>query len=84
VTCREVISFLMDYLSGDLPLRQRLAFQVHLLMCSSCRAYLKTYEQTVKMEKGAFDTTNDPALENVPEELVQAILAVRKKDSEQS
>jgi hypothetical protein len=77
VTCKEVISFLMDYLSGELPVRQRMTFKVHLLLCKACRTYLQTYQQTVRLEKDAY--AEDPRLEDVPEQLVHAILSARNQ-----
>jgi len=40
--------------------------------------YLRTYEDAVTLARGAFDP-NDALLEDVPEKLVQAILAARRK-----
>ena len=44
--------------------------------CPSCVDYLKTYEKTVLLAKSCAD---DPVPAEVPESLVQAILAARKK-----
>lgn len=43
-------------------------------MCPSCVAYLKTYEQTILLASASGD---DPVPGQVPESLVQAILAAR-------
>jgi anti-sigma factor RsiW len=77
MTCREFADFMMDYLSGELPSADRSRFEQHLVLCSNCRKYLTSYEETVKLGKKAFD--DDTALPaDVPEELVRAILAARR------
>ena len=47
LTCRELTELVTDYLEGQLPLRQRLAFHMHIGMCSHCRRYLKQMRLTV-------------------------------------
>ncbi len=79
MNCREVVEFLMEYLSGELPPDQRQAFDDHLKACPDCVTYLKGYEDTVKLGKAAFRSPNERVPDEVPEELVQAILAARRK-----
>jgi anti-sigma factor RsiW len=79
MTCRELIEFLMDYQAGALPAAQRTSFEAHLALCPPCVDYLKTYEETVKLGKGACTNPDDALTDQVPEELVQAILAARAK-----
>jgi len=74
-TCREVIGFLDDYWSGELDPMRRNAFERHLALCPSCRHYLDSYRRTVEMEREAYA---DPDLQDPPEELMEAILAIRK------
>ena len=74
-TCREVLDFLGDYHAGELDPMRASAFERHLERCPSCRAYVDSYERVVKMEKDAFA---EPALCDPPEELVEAILAIRR------
>jgi anti-sigma factor RsiW len=77
ITCNEVITFLLAYLSGELPREKAHEFERHLAVCPSCVAYIKTYRETVKLGRGAL--TEGP--ENVPPELgaelVNAILGHR-------
>ena len=75
MTCREFIEFLLDYLLGQVD---REKFDAHLAVCPSCIAYLKTYQETVKMGKAVM-TGPDDQLEDPPEELVNAILEARRK-----
>ena len=76
MTCRDVIEFLMDYVSGGLTEAERQVFDEHLAICPPCIAYLKSYQDIVRLGK---DACADPATP-VPEDVVQAILAARKKE----
>jgi anti-sigma factor RsiW len=72
-----VDQFVMDYLDGALPLGIRLSFTAHIALCSDCRRYIDTYRRTIALGRAATVTADDPAPPQVPEELVQAILASR-------
>ena len=74
-TCQELLDFLGDYIAGDLPAAQRAEFEHHLAKCPPCVAYLKTYEQTIRLGKCACSNVD----EKPPEELIKAILAARSK-----
>ena len=76
LTCQQLIDFIMSYLDNELPDDQRAEFDRHMAACPSCVDYLETYEKTVELTKMAAD---DPVPAEVPESLVQAILAARKK-----
>ena len=73
ITCRELIDFLADYFDGALSEQQSSDFQRHLPLCASCRAYLATYEKTMRLEKHALRYDDSPN-EDAPEELIRAIL----------
>ncbi len=75
LTCREVLDFLADYVSAELPEAQRAEFERHLSVCPPCVAYLKSYQATMRMGAEAFDDVDAPP---PPEALVQAILAARR------
>lgn len=79
MTCRELIDFLMDYQSGGLAPPVKSAFDEHLALCPPCVAYLRTYEETVKLGRGACADPDDEVPDGVPEELVRAILDARLK-----
>ena len=81
MTCREFIDFLMAYLSGELSASERAEFERHLADCPDCSAYLKSYEETIKLGKAVFTELEAPVPQDVPEELVQAILASRRQDA---
>jgi anti-sigma factor RsiW len=79
MTCREVTEFLADYLSGALPAAERAVFDEHLGTCPECLAYLKSYAETVRLGKAAFADPDAPVADELPEALVQAILAASKR-----
>jgi anti-sigma factor RsiW len=78
MTCREFVGFLMDYLSDDLPEPTLRNFQWHLSVCPNCVRYLETYQSTVRLSRVAFELPDDEVPAQVPEELIQAILAARR------
>ena len=77
ITCRELIDFIASYRDNELTPEQRGEFERHLSVCPSCVAYLETYEQTIALAKRSSD---EPVPEDVPDSLVQAILAARDTD----
>jgi len=81
MNCRDVNRFLADYLDGALPWYQRLLFKVHLLLCRQCRRYLASYVTTVRVTKSLGERV-DIEVGSVPDELVRAILSVRRSSIE--
>jgi anti-sigma factor RsiW len=78
ITCRELIDFIADYLEGALTQHQASDFTRHLGICPSCRAYLATYEVTIRAGKETL-RYDDSANEDAPEDLIQAILKIRDR-----
>ena len=81
LTCRDVVDFLAEYLDHALDTAQRQAFERHLARCDECVAYLKSYEQTVRLGRAAFDDLDAAADAHLPGELVEAIAAARRRGS---
>lgn len=81
LTCKEFIDFIWRYLEGELSGSERGLFDMHLANCKSCPAYLETYRQTIALGKEAFAEAGAPVPEEVPEEIVQGILAARRKSA---
>ncbi len=77
--CREFVDFLGDYLDDSLPREQRDVFRSHMSECPSCETYLDTYRETVSIGKAVCRDPEGPLPEDVPEELVRAILAARSR-----
>ena len=78
MTCKDFIEFLIDYVEGGLPNVQQVLFEEHLKVCSSCVAYLSNYRDVVELSKAALCGPDSPVPEDVPEDLVAAVLAARK------
>ena len=74
LTCEEVITFLLDYLSREIALEERRDFERHLAICPSCAAYLATYEQTVHLGRKALCEELESHPPELGRELVRAIL----------
>jgi anti-sigma factor RsiW len=79
VKCRECDEFLVDYVAGELPLEVIATFEEHLARCRNCRVYLEQYRATIKAGKTACDAYREGL--RMPEELIQAILAVKPKST---
>jgi len=78
LSCRELIGFLAAYLDGELAPEERAAFEIHLSVCPDCADYLATYRATIHLGKQALAAETE-VLEEVPAELVDAILAARSR-----
>ena len=82
MNCREFIEFLMEYLSERLSPAERAVFEEHIACCPSCVAYLKMYEDTIKLGKAACGCGEEaPPPGDVPEDLIRAILAARPREA---
>jgi len=79
LTCRDLVEFMMDYLSNELPDDTRTIFERHLTACPHCVRYLKTYQPTLTLCREAFDVPDAEVPAEIPEALVQAILAAQRK-----
>jgi len=79
LTCRDFIEVIMAWLDDELDPATRAEFDEHLAECVDCANYLRAYRLTVSLGKSAC-ATGDPNArvpDDVPEELVQAVLAAR-------
>jgi len=80
VTCRDLVTFLMEYLDGTLSQVERSRFDQHLGTCPECTTYVQTYRQAVRLGKQALAADDERVPADVPEDLLQAILAVRRRN----
>lgn len=89
ITCQELADFIADYVAGELPPEELAAFEEHLAVCPPCIRYLESYRRTIELAREAYLGAGDarsasgarrpPPPPSMPEELIRAILASRKK-----
>ena len=79
MTCQELADFLARYLDQELPNTQRSEFDRHLRECPPCEVYLGTYRATIALGRSAIEDPAAPVPQEVPEELVRAILAAKSR-----
>jgi anti-sigma factor RsiW len=75
--CREFVEFLMGYLDDELDPEPRRVFEQHMQMCPPCGVYLDTYRDTIRLGKFACNEDAGGVPDDVPDELIRAILAAR-------
>jgi hypothetical protein len=63
LTCRELVELLADYLASELGRDARPVFEGQLAECRDCLAYLRSYAETMRFAKHAYD--DDEAEVNV-------------------
>ncbi|MBI3991696.1 MAG: zf-HC2 domain-containing protein [Candidatus Lambdaproteobacteria bacterium] len=66
--CQEIYDFLIEYQERTLPFLERVRFNLHLLMCGNCAAYLKAYSRSGEIFRAAL--RDDPP----PPELMELTL----------
>lgn len=77
MNCRECFEYILRYLDGELPPDEQTSFELHMSRCPPCERYLAQYKMTVMAGKTACaESTRVP--DDVPEELIRAILQSRK------
>jgi anti-sigma factor RsiW len=79
MNCQEFVEFLMAYLDGTLEESEREIFRSHMVDCPPCETFLETYRETIRLGKVCFCGDSDDLPEQVPEGLIQAILAAREQ-----
>ena len=77
LNCRQIEDFIDDYLDESMAWRKRALFRSHLLMCRECRSYIEAYKRASALGRKVFSDGDGPPPEDVPEELVKAILEAR-------
>jgi hypothetical protein len=54
LTCRGASDLLVHHFDQGMRLFERAAFQSHLSLCASCRAYVDSYRTTIELGQAAF------------------------------
>jgi len=73
LSCGEVITFLFEYLEDDVAEERKREFERHLELCPSCRNYLDTYRESLRLARDA-ERSGEAEIPELPEHLLQAIL----------
>lgn len=81
ITCAEFEVFIIDYFEDRLAAAERAVFDGHLRSCPHCRNYLAAYRRTIVTGKRAFGSPTAPLPDDVPEDLVAAILDARRREA---
>jgi anti-sigma factor RsiW len=79
MTCQEFVEFIASYLEGGTPEPERKIFESHVRMCPPCLAYLDSYKETIALGRSACADPEGSVPEDVPEDLVRAVLAARRE-----
>jgi anti-sigma factor RsiW len=79
ISCAEFEGFILAYLDDALPRRQKIVFEMHLRACRECRDYLKAYRASMTLAAESLGDVSDFEPEDVPEDLIAAVLAARKE-----
>ncbi len=77
ITCVQFEDFILAYLDDELPPIQRRIFLLHLMVCRECKRYLEAYQRAMDAVSEMSDA-DKAGLAEVPEDLVQAILAAKQ------
>ncbi len=76
ISCEDFEDFILDYLDGTLPSRQKFIFEMHMKLCRECREYLEAYRTSLELAKST--AQEEAPKQPVPEDLIAAVLAARK------
>ena len=79
ITCKEFEDFVQSYLDGGLTGSQKSKFEWHMRICRECREYLAAYQRTMELGRAVFDFESAPVPDDVPKDLIKAILDARDK-----
>lgn len=74
VLCKDVAARLAPFLQGELSFQDRMAIHRHLAQCQRCSRMVERGRDALDMSKFALTTAVDPVADEVPEQLVHAIL----------
>lgn len=81
MTCGEVEAVLLDYVEGNLSGYALMKFEFHIKTCRECRDYLNAYRKTIALGGKVLGPTDESAPDDIPQDLINAILAARDADS---
>jgi len=79
LTCKDVSKLVSESLEHPLPFRRRMGVQLHLMMCSMCRAYQK---QTLLLRNAMHAYARREPTEHLSKDARQRIKNALKTDGE--
>jgi anti-sigma factor RsiW len=74
VSCKDVGARLGSFLRGELSFPDRFAIHRHLAHCPNCARLVEEGRDALNVSKSALTRAADPVADEVPEQLVRAIL----------
>ena len=77
ITCTEFERFLVDFYEENLSEREQQVFEFHMSICPMCNVHFRSYVRAIELGKKVCEGDKNDIAQNVPEELVQAILQAR-------
>lgn len=81
ISCQEFESFVYEYYERQLPEDQRKRFEFHMRICPMCESAFNVYVRTIELTGRVFDSQDELIPDEVPQELVNAMLAARRGKS---
>lgn len=82
LSCKQFVDFLDEYVAGGQSEDARKAFEEHIERCPPCLDFLNQYRDTIKTSRESCCCGNRVVPpEDVPQTLIEAILAARKADN---
>lgn len=79
ITCREFEAFILRYLDDELSERERKIFEWHLRFCRECREYLAAYRRSIEVGKAVLGDSDQPVPDDVPRDLIAAVLDATRR-----
>ncbi len=78
LSCKEVAQQASDYIDQQYSWRQRMAFRLHLFICSNCRRYINQLRNTIESLK-LLKRRPEPILTEHQKELARLLREERQK-----
>ena len=76
--CERIEEFIVDFFDNKLSDQLQSEFLAHIDVCPKCKVYLDNYKKTIDVARASHQVPNALGQSTeMPEELVQAILASR-------
>ena len=81
LSCRELIDLLAEYRTDALDPETNRQAETHLLSCSACVEYLRSYEQTIRLAKSALRSPSGAAddVDALVQEILLAQVGARRR-----